>query len=82
MPFNPFATVSTQMVLDEIARVERAVVQGDLAFRAELAGASPQTRAILDAVNGLLDSAMAPVTELGREIATVAMEHDRGTSTW
>ncbi|MDF8332148.1 methyl-accepting chemotaxis protein [Novosphingobium cyanobacteriorum] len=77
MSLNPFAGVSSRLVLQEIARVESAHAAGNLADRLHADG-NPQTREMVEAINRLLDRSLQPVTDLGQAIRTMTAEHDRG----
>ena len=78
MPLNPFAAVSTVVVLDEIARVEAAMNSGNCAERLDARTGNAATRAVTDAVNRLLDRALQPSYDLQNAIAHMSAEHDRG----
>ncbi|QVM82738.1 methyl-accepting chemotaxis protein [Novosphingobium decolorationis] len=78
MPFTLFSSLDPDHVLDEIARVERAVARGDMSARTEMTYGQGQTRAVLDAVNRLVDTCLQPTEALSREISAMTAEHDRG----
>lgn len=78
VPLNPFAAASTAVVLDEISRVEAAMVSGNCAERLNCQTGNAATRAVAEAVNRLLDQAFQPSHDLGSAIAHMSAEHDRG----
>ncbi|WP_264393059.1 methyl-accepting chemotaxis protein [Porphyrobacter sp. ULC335] len=78
MPLNPFAAVSTAVVLDEIARVEAAMTSGNCAERLVTHTGNAATRAVTEAVNRLLDKASQPSFDLSKAIRHMADEHQRG----
>lgn len=78
MSLNLFNSVSSGPVLQEIARVEASLANGQLDDRLYADSANPQTKAVIAAINGLLDKAALPVKDLGNAIRNMADEHDRG----
>lgn len=78
MSLNPFSSPSSAVVLDELARVERSIAEGNLTARIHADHGNAQTRTLLHAVNTLLDTALGPVADLQSSVRTMALEHDRG----
>lgn len=78
MSINPFNTVSTVVLEQEIARVQNAIARGELGERLQSPGCNARTASVIEAINGLLDKSLAPVTELGSAIRQMTTEHARG----
>jgi methyl-accepting chemotaxis protein len=79
MSFNIFSQVSQDQVLAEIARVEAALAaSGDLSLRLDSGSSNAPTRAVIEAFNRLLETAVQPVEDLAGQIGAMAAEHDRG----
>ncbi|MBB6506486.1 methyl-accepting chemotaxis protein [Sphingomonas endophytica] len=71
-------TARPEHALTQIRQLTRALGDGDLSRRASLDAASGEARALLEAVNDLLDEALAPAVRLRESIDRVAAEHDAG----
>ncbi|MGV3512894.1 MAG: methyl-accepting chemotaxis protein [Novosphingobium sp.] len=78
MTFNPFNAVSTARLQQEIARVEDAIAQGDLHARLQATNHNASTSALIDAINGLLEKSLSPVSALGTSLRRVIDEHANG----
>ena len=78
MSINPFAAVSSAHVLDEIARIEAAMASGNFAERLNSHSGNAATRAVVDAINRLVDRAVQPSFDLAKAITHMSAEHDRG----
>ncbi len=78
MTINPFKAVSAKRVHQEILRVEDAIARGDLQARLQPANCNATTASVCDAINGLLDKALLPVSDLGASIRHMTDEHERG----
>ncbi|MCY1672579.1 methyl-accepting chemotaxis protein [Novosphingobium sp. SL115] len=79
---RPYISIKSTSHVDvattEVRRLARAFAAGNLDARGELSEASGQARELLEAVNELLDSAIAPITGLRNGIEYVATEHAKG----
>jgi len=78
MTINPFKAVSAKRIQQEILRVEDAIARGDLQARLQPASCNATTASVFDAINGLLDKALLPVSDLGASIRQMSDEHERG----
>ena len=78
MPLKLFANVAPEQVLAEIARVDTAIAAGETTRRCEASAASGEGAEILEAINRLIDNALAPVDALDGALRHMADEHDRG----
>jgi methyl-accepting chemotaxis protein len=79
MSFSIFSQVSQDQVLAEIARVEAALASGgDLSLRLDPGSGNAPTRAVIEAFNRLLETAIRPVEDLAGQIGAMAAEHDQG----
>ncbi|UHC19835.1 methyl-accepting chemotaxis protein [Methylobacterium currus] len=68
----------TRVALDEIHRLGQVMASGNLSARADLETATGDARAILVAVNGLLEAATRPALSFGDCIGRMSSEHDKG----
>jgi methyl-accepting chemotaxis protein len=75
---NLFNTISSKVVLAELARIDRAVMMGDLRERADLSVTDGQTRVVLAAINDLLDQALPQAGALNESIRAMSTRHDEG----
>ena len=78
MSFSLFSNPSSELILDELARVERAIAEGNMSARITSSFGNAKTQTLLHAINGLLDVALQPVSGMAAAIRTMAVEHDRG----
>lgn len=78
MPLKLFANVAPEQVLAEITRVDTAIATGDTTRRCEASAASGEGAEILEAINRLIDNALAPVDALDGALRHMTDEHDRG----
>ncbi len=78
MSINIFSGASHSNLMEELARLNRALAQGDISERADLSFAKGQTREILAAINGILDKSTQPIADLGDRISEMCAEHDKG----
>ncbi len=71
-------TARPEFALAQLRQLAQALGEGDLSRRAPLDEASGEARAILDAVNALLDTALSQPLRLCEAVDRMAAEHDAG----
>ncbi|MEH3103648.1 MAG: methyl-accepting chemotaxis protein [Sphingomonas phyllosphaerae] len=71
-------TARSDYAVAEVRQLARALGEGDLSRRAELHEASGEARAILEAVNHLLDEALTPSVRLRDAVERMTAEHEAG----
>jgi len=78
MTLNIFNGISSSTILAELARIDEAMLNGDLSERADPTGAKGQTQAVLVAINKLLDRALPQVGALRTNISAMQAKHEEG----
>jgi methyl-accepting chemotaxis protein len=71
-------TSRTRWAISEVQNLTKSLADGDLSCRAQEDNATGEARALLAAVNALLDAAMRPVGDLHSAIDRMSAEHDKG----